>query len=162
MLAYISDNLYISQNQSRRNWLSCQKIKNICQMQGKFKRINTEALNRSKAINYTRAWTKLCDYKQSHKNVLHLTIRLLVGCNFLNSNYPDHNAQSLKCDHLNSCVGMYSNETWSCNYLYNQPTSQLLWIRQSLIKSKRHTKILLDPEVHCRFRKSSPQDSTLT
>jgi hypothetical protein len=83
-------------------------------MQEMFKCINTEALNRSKVINSTRVETKLCDYKQSQRNVLHLTIHLLVSCNIRNSNYPDHNAQIFSHDYLNSYV-MYSIETRSCN-----------------------------------------------
>jgi len=94
-------------------------------MQGKFKRINTEALNRSKVINSTRVGTKLCDYKQSQRNVLHLTIHLLVRCNIRNSNYPYHNAQNFSHDYLNSCVECIQLKRRAATYLCNQPTFQL-------------------------------------
>jgi hypothetical protein len=73
-------------------------------MQGKFKRINTKALNRSKAIIILEHEQNYA-ITSSHRNVLHLTIHLLVGCNFLNSNYLDHNAQSFRYDYLTRVWG---------------------------------------------------------
>jgi hypothetical protein len=63
----------------------------------------------------------LLDHEQNYaitsiqRNVLHLTIHLVVCCNILNSNYPDYNDKSFSHDCLNSFVGMYSIEMWSCN-----------------------------------------------